>query len=255
MKQIESMSNPRIQEVRRILKRGNKKLFLLEGKKLLQEAMQSDVSIRDLFLTKAVLQKERQWIRKFENSGCTINIIDPSLLKVISDVETPAGIVAIALRPESGKWHAPKSFAALLYSVRDPGNFGTIVRSAEAAGCEFLIHTYDCVDPFQPKAVRASSGSVFRVPLFEIRNTGETLQDCRNQGVRLCALTPAGGISIFQTKPMFPAILLIGSETKGLPDDIAVDEKIRIPMSGRVESLNTGAAATIALYWLAGQIR
>jgi TrmH family RNA methyltransferase len=250
MKRVESTSNPAIRHARRILKGREKKWILIEGKKLLEEAIRSQIQIGGIFATDEIYRKEERWLRTLETSSRPIHVVTSSLMKWITDVQTPSGIVAIGARPQYGKWMIPTRFAACLFSIRDPGNFGTIIRSAEASGCEFLFYTHDCADPFQPKVIRASAGSIFRLPVYPIRGHVSILEEIQQSKVIVYALRSDGEHSIFATKAELPALLLIGAETTGLPHDIPLAQNIRIPMTGRVESLNAAVAAAIAFYWL-----
>jgi len=138
--------------------------------------------------------------------------------------------------------------ALLLVSIRDPGNFGAIVRTAEAFGCEWIAYTADCVDPFHPKVVRSAMGSLFRVPVIEVHDKNLFLKEQSKRNVSTCGLETKGGQSLIHWKPKFPLIVCIGSESHGLPVDLPVDEKLSIAMKGSVESLNAAVAAAVFLY-------
>jgi RNA methyltransferase, TrmH family len=169
-------------------------------------------------------------------------------LKSISDVETPQGIVGVAQRPKQSSGLSLRKVALLLISIRDPGNFGAIVRTAEACGCEWIAYSTDSVDPFQPKVVRSSMGSLFRVPIIEVKNVNVFLEEQMRQDISSCGLETRGGQSIDSWKPRFPLIVCIGSESHGLPPDLPVENKLSIPMKGKVESLNAAVAAALCLY-------
>lgn len=248
MRMIQSSTNPRIQKAKKIGKNRNEKLFLIEGKKLLLEAIGSRLKCEEVFVTPEVWAKEKQWLKPLEEQGTTIYLVTPRLLKSISDVQTPQGMLGVARKPLLVQSLAIAKFALLLISIRDPGNFGAILRTAEASGCEWVSYNSDCVDPFLPKVVRASMGSLFRVPLMEIGDATDFLKQGLQRNIQSCGLVTRNGRSLLDWKPVFPLIVCIGSESRGLPADLPVDEKVSIPMKGHVESLNAAVAAAICLY-------
>jgi TrmH family RNA methyltransferase len=144
-----------------------------------------------------------------------------------------------------------RRFAALLNAVRDPGNLGAIIRTAEASGCEWIACSRDCADPFQPKSVRASMGSIFRVPAFKVHDLDGFVADQRGRNVNVVALHPRNGADLPSIHPVAPSLIVIGGETAGIPGTIEVDTWIRIPMKGKVESLNTAVAASLCFYHFA----
>jgi len=252
MKRVESLSNPRVKQVRNILRGRNKKSFLIEGKKLFQEAIASGIPFDQVFVTEALWKKERKWLSSLylENEA---TLVTPRVMKAMSDLETPAGLLGVGQRSKSIAPKTPKTYAAFLFSIRDPGNMGTLIRTAEAAGCEFLACTNDCVDPFLPKVIRASMGSIFRTSIFEVQDSTGYLREVTNRGTTVYALIPRGGKEIFSINPLFPSLILIGSEGSGLPQNLPLHETISIPMNGKVESLNTAMAAGICFYYFSSR--
>jgi TrmH family RNA methyltransferase len=109
--------------------------------------------------------------------------------------------------------------------------------------------TSDCVDPYQPKVVRASMGSIFRVPFFEVQDPIEYLQKSTASGVHIYGMFPKGGHNLLKAKTLYPALLLIGSENEGLPENLPIEIRLSIPMKGNVESINAAMAATIGFYF------
>jgi RNA methyltransferase, TrmH family len=248
MRMIQSSSNPSIQKVKKIVKNRQERLFLIEGKKLLMEAADAGLNYQEIFVTPEVWAKEQSWLEPQEHRGASVYLVNPRLMKLISDVETPQGILGLAQKPSPAKSQSILKFALFLNSIRDPGNFGAILRTAEASGCEWVAYSSDCVDPFLPKVVRASMGSLFRVPLLEIINPGSFLKQELQPNVQTCGLITRNGRSLFEWRPQFPVVVCIGSETQGLPQNLPLTEKLSIPMKGKVESLNAAVAAAICLY-------
>jgi RNA methyltransferase, TrmH family len=250
MRMIQSSSNPHIQKVKKIRKHRKGKLFIVEGKKLFQEAISAGLEFEDIFVVSQVWAKEKLWLEPLEQRGASIYLIHPRLLKSISDMETPPGILGLAREPKPAASLSIARFAVFLASIRDPGNFGAILRAAEASGCEWVGYSSDCVDPFQTKVVRGSMGSLFRVPLVEAKDPSAFFKHELQPGVQVCGLVSREGRTLAEWRPVFPLIACIGSESHGLPEGLPLTEKISIPMKGQVESLNAAVAAAICLYWI-----
>lgn len=249
MRVIRSTTNPRLQHARKVLRGKEKRFFTIEGAKLFEEAIRSGMFFEEIFVTGETSEQNREMLTFLEQKGVPVNLISSRLAHSISDVQAAPGLIALLKRP----FHQDPNFrrlAVFLISVRDPGNFGTIVRSAEGAGCEVLFYSSDCVDPFQPKVVRASMGSIFRVPLMEVRDPKLFLENQYANKIAVCRLEARSGRSIQNWKPSMPALICIGSESHGLPKNLPVTEIVSIPMYGAVESLNAAVAASICLYWI-----
>ena len=245
MTKIDSTSNPRIKNLKKVLSGKNKDYWIIEGKRLFKEAIESGVEINEVFVTKEGWNKELG--RRLKDAK--IITIPNSLMSSLSTLESPPGILAVARRKPTSEPNLDHGFAAFLFSVRDPGNLGTIVRSAEATGCKFIVCSPDCVDAYSPKVVRASMGSIFRVPIVTIANPKDYLNSIRSEGISVYGMFPHEGINLFDAKIHEPAMVLVGGETSGFPDEIQLNYKVKIPMAGNVESLNTGVAASVAFYY------
>lgn len=210
-------------------------LFILEGEKLLNEALESQFEIELLVATEA----------KAASLGLEDYIIaDERSLQKLSQLKTSPGVLALAkMKDLSIPEHA--DLFLLLDEVKDPGNFGTIIRSAEAFGVSAIICSEQTVDQYNPKVVQASMGSIFRVPM-RYEPLKEFLQ--KQSTLKRYALD-LNGVSIYQKAPQKPALLLMGSESHGVSEDLLayVDESLTIPMQGRVESLNVSVATALAL--------
>lgn len=248
MKKIESLENSRIKHARRIADRKIPELWMLEGRKLIEEAVQASVEVLDVFATKETSKKEHHLLDELEKRKISVSLVSGAAMQKISRVETPPGIIATARRLKDSQWKRPARFAALLVSVRDPGNFGSILRAAEGSGCEYIAYTQDCVDPYSPKVVRASTGSILRIPIGEVSSAGEFLLQAETEGITSYALDAHSGENVFQLQPQSPSLLVIGSESHGLPSELSRVRRIRIPMAGKVESLNAALAAGICFY-------
>ena len=249
MRILESSSNPRIQKVKKTLSRKNPDEFVIEGSKLFEEALQSGMQFEEAYFTEEAAARYPDIVRNLQTRDVSLNRISARIAKQISDVETPPGLIAILKKPEYGPV-AIRNAALLLIGLRDPGNFGAIVRTAEGAGMDAVFYTADCADPFQPKAVRGSMGSLFRVPVIEIADPAVFLKEQTMAQVKICGLVPEGGVQLHQWKPSMPLLLCVGSESHGIPPELSIPEKLSIPMEGKTDSLNAAVAASICLYWI-----
>jgi len=249
MRTLESSSNPRIQNARKVLARKDPGLFVIEGTKLFEEAIQSRMTFEEVFVTREAWNRNQNTMERLERENIAINFISARLAKHVSDLDTPPGLTAILRRPAPTKT-AIRNASIFLVGLRDPGNAGTIIRSAEATGCDMVFYSSDCADPFQPKVVRASMGSIFRLPLIEIPDVYGFLNQQKTEQIRVCALVSIGGIRLDQWKPSLPVMVCVGSESHGLPADLPITERVSIPMEGKAESLNAAVAASVCLYWV-----
>lgn len=209
----------------------------------------------------------REWIRKtyvaesflYEECNKTLlegleyEILSDHVFKSVSDTQTPQGILTVVGMP---KWKLedtivnPEASYLLLESIQDPGNLGTMLRTGEGAGIAAVIANKTTVDLYNPKTIRATMGSIYRVPFFVVEDFKETIQRMKTKGVKFYAAHLKGeklyDIPNYTTASGF----LIGNEGNGLTEEVAdlADEYIKIPMEGKVESLNAAIAATILMY-------
>ena len=165
------------------------------------------------------------------------------VLERVASTERPQPNLAVVRMPERRPALAELGFVVILDQLADPGNLGTILRSAEAAGVEAVVLTPGSVDPFNPKTVRASAGALFRVPVLE----GE-LRDARAAGLRLLGTSSHLGTRHTEVDWSGRIALVLGNEAHGLPEDAPVDDWVRIEHRGRAESLNVAMAATVLVF-------
>lgn len=221
--------------------------FLIEGPNAVLEALRSGISIEDVFVTEdAALRNSIE-----ELAGNNVNVVPDKLLRAISDTDTPQGVVAIAERPVRGLTALPDdaSLVLVLAAVRDPGNAGTLLRSATAAGADAVVFAGACVDPYGPKTVRASAGSMARLVVIEEESLPAAVDHLRKSGLQVLATDSSGG-SVYERDLSPPIAFVLGNEAWGLdPDDTSdMDGYVGIPMPGPVESLNVGIAGSVLLF-------
>jgi len=216
--------------------------FLAEGPQAVREALAVSVVV-EVFAT-AVFDDWR-------TDEVRWNVVDETELAAIADAVTPQGIVArcrnivrpLEVLPESAR------LIAIGVDVRDPGNAGSIIRAADAAGADAVIFTGDSVDPLNPKAVRATVGSLFHLPVIVERDTAGVLDALHSRGLAVLAADASGETSLFDTDLAAPTAWLFGNEAHGLGEVAELaDQRVSIPIYVHAESLNLAAAAAVCLY-------
>ncbi|MDE2481638.1 MAG: RNA methyltransferase [bacterium] len=221
--------------------------FTFEGPTLLAEAMRSDIAIEALYVTDTLYAKDDA-VREQEDRGTPIFIVDDRTMAKISDLETPSGLVAVApLAYAPLDAIAGLSLSLVLADLNDPGNAGTLLRSAEAFGADGVVFGRLGVDPYHPKVVRAAMGATFRLRLA-VADPTEFAAAIAGTGSEVLGLE-AGGDDIRGLAPAERRALIVGHERRGLGAWGALcGRRVAIPMPGRAESLNAAVAGSIALY-------
>lgn len=258
---ISSMNNPQIKNLallqRKARARREQGLFVVEGIKMLKEATDSGLLTR-VYMSESFCQERPELVKTFEEYE--YELVTDLVLKQVSETITPQGIIGTVKIPTydiDGIIEKDNAFLLLLEDIRDPGNLGTIIRTAEGAGVTGIILNSSCADILQPKVVRSTMGSIYRVPYYEAENFTGILNGLRKRGYKLFA-AHLSGIS-YDTEGSFlgKCGLLIGNEASGLSEEASslADNLIKIPMEGKVESLNAAIAAAILMYEAARQRR
>jgi len=231
-------------------------MFVLEGKKVFDELRK----YRPEFLVmtylsesfyKQITESEPEYL-----DGIPYEILADNVFKEAAETVTPQGILAIVKQPKydlqellQGREQDKLRFI-FLENLRDPGNLGTILRTAEGAGMNGVILSKGSVDIFNPKVIRSTMGSVFRVPFLYVEDTLATMQLLQGNGVKLYAAYLSGSEQYDKVAYADRSAIMIGNEANGLLPETAVaaDVRVRIPMAGELESLNAAVAAAILMY-------
>jgi TrmH family RNA methyltransferase len=229
----------------------------VEGLHILEEAVRSGLKFRAVFFSTSAAAKAERLLPQIGAHAETVMLPDKLFASTVPS-ETPQGVAALvrwkkfSFEDVLAKVQAGPLLA--IAGVQDPGNLGTILRSAEAFGAAGMLLGEGTVSPFNPKVVRASAGSIFRVPTARTKLT-VAIARMREQGLRLIATSSHEGQPLPKAKLDGSLVVFIGSEGAGLPRDLIseMDEIIAIPHSAKVESLNAGVAASIVLYEVARQ--
>ena len=225
-------------------------VFVVEGPKMSFEAPYDWVSAvymsESFFNDDRFKEEKKRFLDKTE-------IVSDSVFKSMSDTQTPQGVLAIVKMPHyeiDELFKGDKTELLVLESIQDPGNLGTMIRTGEGAGVSGIIMNRTTVDIFNPKTVRSTMGSLYRVPFYITDDLPETIEYAKSKGVSLYAAHLKGKCSYDRPDYTGACGFMIGNEGNGLSDEIAdmADTYIRIPMEGAVESLNAAISATLLMY-------
>jgi RNA methyltransferase, TrmH family len=245
------MTYNKLRENRRYRQKSGK--IALEGPNLIREAIKAGLIAETIFFTSHYYETDgKGWI-----SGIPASVkrytLSESLFKCIADTDTPQSVAAIFCFDYLLQQHLQDqtpSIALILDRLQDPGNLGTIIRTAAAAGVDKIYYAAGCADPYSPKALRSSAGAVFSIRVEYVDCLGVFVQDLKKSGVQLIASSPHSTISYRSVQYKRPLALLVGNEASGLSDEMlqAADLKISIPLKGEVESLNASVATAVLLF-------
>lgn len=254
MTRIESRQNPALRHLARL---GREKKYrtahgemLCEGEKMLKEALDSGVTIDTLLLRTESMNVHPALVQRAEHGGAAVYQAEEALFRQASDVETPQGVLFSCAQPQ---WDADAlqgaSRVLLLDGLQDPGNLGTILRTADAFALDAVILCEGCADPFAPKVVRATMGAVFRLPCPRLP-LAQSVGALRRNGLAVYAAALRGDSVPLSKAALSRAAVIIGSEGRGVSKQalLLADNCLLIPMAGRAESLNAGVAASIIIY-------
>jgi len=232
-------------------------LFLAEGPQAVREALALPGCVREVFASPAAADAHADLHAAAGAAGLDWLVVDDAALAALTDTVAPQGVVAVCgfldVELDVVRRGRPR-LLAVCADVRDPGNAGTVIRCADAAGAGGVVLAGSSVDPYNGKAVRASVGSVFHLPLVLDRRTTDVVAALQADGVVVLAADGAGEVDLDDAADdgllTQPTAWLFGNEAWGLPDEVAAlaDHRVRIPIHGRAESLNLATAAAVCLY-------
>ncbi|HXG93685.1 MAG TPA: RNA methyltransferase [Blastocatellia bacterium] len=275
VEKITSRQNPLVKRFRRVRVGSERHLVFIEGVRLVEDALRAGAHFESVAYTATLEANERglALLDELQQVPCRGAHVSKQVMEAICDTQNPQGIAAIVSRPHfelDDLFASEPQIIVIADQLQDPGNLGTIIRTAEAAGANGLVTTRYTVDPFNQKALRASMGSALRLPVVTDIERDDVVKQCRERGIKLLATQPqparpqgviedaakAQAINIYTDADFtVPFALIFGSEASGLSDDAAsaADEFVYIPMAAQVESLNVAAAAAVLLYEAARQ--
>ena len=235
------------------LQRSSKKrqetgLFVLEGLRICKDAHDNGIRFDKLIISKTAENRYISDIRAFEKISNECYILPDSLFKKISETESPQGIIALALKPQEISVDFKKGRFVALENIQDPSNLGAIARSAEALGADGILISKNSCDPFAPKSIRASMGTLLRIPVIVL---DDFIGDIKKFGLKTYAcVVDRDAVSICDASFSDGCAVLIGNEANGLTLETvnSSDFSVTIPMKGKAESLNASVAAAIAIW-------
>ncbi len=254
---ITSKSNPLVKSVHLLKSKraAESDLFICEGIKLVEEAVNSGSLVKYVFISDKFGESEinESFMNKIKKLGLDIIYTTDSILDYLSYVVTHQGIIAVVEKryyKEDVLFNKSEGVILLLYKLQDPGNFGTIIRVAEAGGIKGIAVTEGTVDPYNSKAVRATMGSIFRMPIVKIDSIDMFIMRARSSGYKSVGFFPKAEKNYFYEDLTGQIVLAFGHEAAGLPDEVErlLDMRLKIPMSGDVESLNVAVSASVVIY-------
>ena len=259
LRRVESLQNARVKELRRGFAEAapnDKGEVAIEGMHMVEEAIRAGLRLGTVFFSESARARAHKLIPQLSSHTETLLLPDEVFSSAVPS-ETPQGVAALVkvkIFKLDEAFNPASALVIISAGVQDPGNLGTIARSAEAFGATGILLGERTVSHWNWKAVRASAGSIFRVPAVKVE-LARALQEAKTRGVRVLATSSHKGTPISQLDLRGPVALIVGSEGAGVPREILAqaDEIVVIPQSSRVESLNAGIAASVILYEAARQ--
>ena len=258
-KQVSSLDNQFVRKAveAKTRKRGRKDYFLAEGPHLVEMAATASAPIEEVFITVDFMRtaqgkKVLGRLSQMQSPPNFLVEIPANILAKISDTETPQGVVAVIARLEFSLFGVTDRKEPLLLvcdGIQDPGNLGTIIRVADAAGADAVVVMPGSCDPLSPKVVRATAGSIFNVPVIGMDHS-ELFNYLSNMDIDLIVTDVKAGHSLYDCDLKKPVALALGNESRGVSQAMTVkaDHVVRIPIQGKAESLNVAVAAAVCLY-------
>lgn len=258
---ITSISNPKIKNIILLQKKGKvrreQSSFVVEGLKMVLEAPEN--RLKEIFISESFAGDKKNKalvLAKAEQAQIFVETVSDKVFRDISDTITPQGVMAV-VSSKTWSWESllqksghENKLILLLESLQDPGNLGTILRTGEGAGIDGVILNKNCVDAYMPKVIRSTMGSIYRVPIAVAEDLSEVVSQMKAMGMGVFAAHLKGEKNYCQQDFRKDTCFMIGNESNGLSENLAgmATDYIRIPMSGRVESLNAGIAAALLMY-------
>lgn len=246
-------SSGRVKAVRKLARRASRtehRLFAVEGWKAIEAAVGTG-SLVEVFTTRAAREQYADLLARVE---VPCHLVEDRAMTSMADATSPQGLLAVARFLDRPVAHLLEKarLAVICADVRDPGNAGTVIRTADAVGADTVVLAGDSVDAYNPKTVRASVGSLFHVPLAVEKSVPAAVAAVREHGMQVLAADGGGECDLFDIDDLLtrPTAWLLGNEAWGLPEETAAlaDHRVRIPIMGRAESLNLSTAAALCLY-------
>lgn len=249
---IESKDNSLIKEIKKLNKkkyREENNRFIVEGFRFVEEALKSSFQVPYIFISESSLDKYKDLnFERLIKNETAVNCVKPSLLKELCNTENPQGILAI-VNNKAVEVNNKEGFYVLCDKIQDPGNMGTIIRSAHASGALGVIVTKGTVDVYNDKTLRSTMGSIFNIPII-LDEDFNTINTLKNNGFKLIVSSLDTNNNFYDIDLTKKVIISVGNEGNGISKELYElnDEKAKIPMPGGAESLNAAVAASIMMF-------
>ncbi|MQY09803.1 TrmH family RNA methyltransferase [Actinomadura macrotermitis] len=259
-RELTSLRSPRVKAARRLAKRTfrhRERRFLAEGPQAVREALRIPGGLTELFTTAEAENRHADLVQAAEAAGVPVLRVSGEVMAELAQTVTPQGLLAVCGfvdAPLATALAASPRLVTVLAHVRDPGNAGTVLRTADAAGSESVVFTDASVDPYNGKCVRASAGSLFHLPVVVGPRFDTLIPELKQAGLTVLAADGAGERTLDEAIDdgtlAKPTAWVFGNEAWGLPEEILrlVDDVVRVPIHGHAESLNLATAAAVCLY-------
>ena len=249
MLEIESKNNNLFKEIKKLKEKKHRiksNKYLIEGLRFVEEAIKSKVSIDSIIFTESFKEKNPDLFLKI-NENIKLIQMNEALLKQLCSTENPQGIVGVINM--QNKELKSGELVVLVDKVQDPGNMGTIIRTAHAAGAAGIVMTKGTVDIYNDKTLRSTMGSIFYIPIVE-DNSLDFVKSLKKEGYKLVVSSLQGKNNFFEENLQGKVMIAVGNEGNGVSDEVydIADIKVKIPMPGEAESLNVAVATSIMIY-------
>ncbi len=248
---ITSPQNPKIKFTRALSGRAKERreanAFVIEGVRLVEEAANSNWDFRFALYDETLSERGTSQIESLKSRGVDVEMVSESLMKSLSETETPQGILAVLELTNLPIPNSP-NFLLIPDQIRDPGNLGTLLRTAAAAGVQAVLIPPETTDAFAPKVVRSGMGAHFRLPIHSM--TWKEIEQISKSANQQIYLADMNGKSCWETDLRQPLALIVGGEAEGASEEARklANQQIGIPMMGKVESLNAGVAGSVLMF-------
>jgi TrmH family RNA methyltransferase len=254
--ELTNIRSPRLKAARRLTKRAFRdrdRAFLAEGPQAVREALRREGVTVELYTTADAESRHPEILEEAVRAAVPVYPVSGEVMAELGQTVTPQGLLAVCRHvhvPLAEAVRPGVELVAVLAHVRDPGNAGTVLRAADAAGAGAVVFTDASVDPYNGKCVRASAGSLFHLPVVTGTPVAQAVRQLKEAGLRVLAADGAGEATLDDADLSGPTAWIFGNEAWGLPAEILelADEVVRVPIYGQAESLNLASAAAVCLY-------
>ncbi|MGE4282508.1 MAG: 23S rRNA (guanosine(2251)-2'-O)-methyltransferase RlmB [Clostridia bacterium] len=230
--------------------------FIIEGVRLIKDAIDSSVDFKMIVINDSFLEEKqsKHILERLLDHNISVFKFSNQMFQEVSHTETPQGILGVVsiktfyIDHITGSTNCP--FYIFCDNVQDPGNMGTIIRTADAAGADAVILSKGCVDVYNPKTVRSTMGSLFHLPVIKVENTAQVLSSLKHKGISIISGHLSSDICHFEVNMKKGIMIVVGNEANGISEEVInlSDYFVKIPISGKAESLNVAIASAILMY-------